>query len=38
LFKYADLICDRPIAQAKISNISNTVTNPFEVVESIITE
>lgn len=38
LVKYADLICDRPIAQAKISNISNTVTNPFEVVESTITE
>lgn len=29
LVKYADLICDRPIAQAKVSNILSTVTNPF---------
>ncbi|MDD2445769.1 MAG: phage major capsid protein, partial [Clostridia bacterium] len=34
LVKYADLICDRPIAQAKISNILSTVTNPFEIVEA----
>jgi hypothetical protein len=31
LVKYADLICDRPIAQSKISGISSTVTNPFEI-------
>lgn len=29
LVKYADLICDRPNGQAKISGISATVTNPF---------
>ena len=29
LVKYADLICDRPCGQAMITNISNTVTNPF---------
>ena len=29
LVKYADLICDQPNGQAKISGISSTVTNPF---------
>ena len=29
LVKYAELICDKPCGQAKISNISSTVTNPF---------
>lgn len=29
LVKYAELICDKPCGQAKISNISTTVTNPF---------
>lgn len=29
LVKYAELICDKPCGQAKISNISATVTNPF---------
>lgn len=29
LVKYADLICDRPCGQAMITNIKNTVTNPF---------
>lgn len=29
LVKYAELVCDRPNGQAKISNISSTVTNPF---------
>ena len=29
LVKYADLICDKPSGQARISNISSTVTNPF---------
>ena len=29
LVKYADLICDKPNGQAKISGISSTVTNPF---------
>ena len=32
LVKYADLICDRPIAQAKLTNISSSVTNPFASV------
>ncbi len=30
LVKYADLICDRPNGQAKISNISGTISSPFE--------
>ena len=29
LVKYADLICDKPNGQAKISGILGTVTNPF---------
>ncbi len=29
LVKYAELICDRPAAQAKICGIKATVTNPF---------
>ena len=29
LVKYADLICDRPLGQAKITNISSTVSNPY---------
>lgn len=29
LVKYAELICDRPNGQVKISGISSTVTNPF---------
>ena len=29
LVKYADLVCDKPNGQAKISGISGTVTNPF---------
>ncbi len=29
LVKYADLICDKPNGQAKITGISSTVTNPF---------
>ena len=29
LVKYAELICDKPCGQAKISGISSTVTNPF---------
>lgn len=32
LVKYADLICDKPNGQAKISGISSTVTNPFATV------
>lgn len=32
LVKYADLICDKPSGQAKISNILSTVTNPFAPV------
>ncbi len=31
LVKYADLICNKPNAQGKISGISTTVTNPFSV-------
>lgn len=30
LVKYADLICDQPNGQAKISGIKSTVTNPFK--------
>lgn len=30
LVKYADLICDQPNGQAKFTNISTTVTNPFK--------
>ena len=29
LVKYAELICDKPCGQAKISGIKSTVTNPF---------
>jgi len=29
LVKYADMICDQPNGQAKITNIQSTVTNPF---------
>lgn len=29
LVKYADLICDQPNGQAKFTNISTTITNPF---------
>ena len=29
LVKYADMICDQPNGQAKISGIKSTVTNPF---------
>lgn len=29
LVKYAELICDKPSGQAKISGIKSTVTNPF---------
>ncbi|MDD4110356.1 MAG: phage major capsid protein [Clostridia bacterium] len=31
LVKYADLICNKPNAQAKISGILSTVTNPFSI-------
>ena len=30
LVKYADLICDQPNGQAKITGIKSTVTNPFK--------
>ncbi len=32
LVKYAELVCDKPNGQAKISGISGTVTNPFKTV------
>ena len=32
LVKYADLVCDKPNGQAKISGISGSVTNPFATV------
>lgn len=36
LVKYADLICDRPVAQAKLSNISGTISNPYaEIITAI---
>ena len=31
LVKYAELICDKPNGQAKITNIASTVENPFKV-------
>ena len=34
LVKYAELICDKPAGQAKISNIKSTVTNPFSEIAS----
>ena len=34
LVKYADLICNKPNAQGKISGISSTVTNPFATTSS----
>ena len=34
LVKYADLICNKPNAQGKISGISKEVTNPFAVSSS----
>ncbi len=34
LVKYAELVCDKPNGQAKISGISATVTNPFTTVIS----
>lgn len=30
LVKYAELICDKPCGQAKISGIKSTITNPFK--------
>lgn len=38
LVKYADLICDRPNGQAKISNISATVSSPFSDIVTAIQE
>ncbi len=32
LVKYAELICDKPNGQAKISGISSSVTSPFETI------
>lgn len=34
LVKYADLICNKPNAQGKISGILSTVTNPFAVTST----
>ena len=34
LVKYAELVCDKPNGQAKITGISSTVTNPFTTVVS----
>lgn len=38
LVKYADLICEQPNGQAKFTNISATVTNPFAPVVETTTE
>ena len=39
LVKYADLICDRPLGQAKLSNISGTISNPYaEIITAIETK
>jgi hypothetical protein len=35
LVKYADLICDQPNGQAKFTNISSSVTNPFAPVVNV---
>jgi hypothetical protein len=32
LVKYADLICEQPNGQAKFTNISSSVTNPFDTI------
>ena len=32
LVKYAELVCDKPNGQAKISHIANTVANPFTTI------
>lgn len=32
LVKYAELICDRPLGQAKLSNIANSVVNPYNSI------
>ena len=34
LVKYAELVCDKPNGQAKISGILSTVTNPFTTIVS----
>ncbi|MCQ2555958.1 MAG: phage major capsid protein, partial [Clostridia bacterium] len=38
LVKYADLICEQPNGQAKFTNISSTVTNPFAPVVEVSNE
>ncbi len=35
LVKYADLICDQPNGQAKFTNISSSVTNPFSTTVNV---
>lgn len=36
LVKYADLVCDRPLGQAKLSNINSTISNPYaEIITAI---
>lgn len=35
LVKYADLICDKPSGQAKITGISSTVSNPFNITVTV---
>lgn len=35
LVKYAELICDKPCGQAKISKIKSTVTNPFQTTVNV---
>lgn len=38
LVKYADLICNKPNGQAKITNISSTVENPFKPTVNVTVE
>ena len=38
LVKYADLICERPVAQAKLSAINNTITNPYSQIVTAIND
>ena len=34
LVKYAELICDKPFGQGKISNITATVEDPYKTIKN----
>lgn len=38
LVKYADLVCDKPLSQAKLSSINSTITNPYSQIVSAIND